>query len=441
MVTRTSIINWLISHQDYRSYLEIGVGQGANFGAVQCIDKTGVDPALGRYSFATPTHRMTSDEFFANNRRKFDLVFIDGLHHEEVVWRDLCNALTVLSPGGMVVCHDLNPSNEQMQRVPREAEVWTGDCWKAWVRMRLERPYLLMLVCDTDMGVGIIFPAGCVDGLTLNPDHVVFSWDAFNVNRAAWLNLKPVPVLGQALFGRAAAKGLLATNDEAASLAVVTLWRNGLSSQHADVLNWYRREQFPAGTHFIWVVPSGSAIERQLEEYWIGRDAANEKYSMEMIIAPNVSFAPIAGGRQVVAALYVDALQFSSAEMIFSVADDIVPLLGSLQKLIAVYGRAPDNTAAIMAIYHNRMRSDSLCAEDMTNVYLRPDREIASLEEVSWCGGGCTMYRGDVLRATLSAFDRGGVQEWEATLCAAFREKGCRMLVHYEIAASGDCGL
>ncbi len=92
--TRTDIINRMIARQGYRSYLEIGLGGGEHFRKVRCAEKEGVDPSCA----TTPTHRMTSDEFFARNRRCYDLIFIDGLHHCETVCRDICNALAALSP-------------------------------------------------------------------------------------------------------------------------------------------------------------------------------------------------------------------------------------------------------------------------------------------------------------------------------------------------------
>jgi hypothetical protein len=60
----------------------------------------------------------------------------------------------------MVVCQDLSPGNDLMQRVPQETDVWTGDCWRAWIKIRAEHPELPMFVLDADFGVGIIYPNG-----------------------------------------------------------------------------------------------------------------------------------------------------------------------------------------------------------------------------------------------------------------------------------------
>ena len=99
-----------------------------------------------------------SDDFFESLDKnvKFDLIFIDGLHHYDQVLRDIRNSLKHLNKGGTIVCHDMLPDNEEMQIVPRQVESWTGDCWKAWAYLRMTRKDLSMIVLDTDHGIGII---------------------------------------------------------------------------------------------------------------------------------------------------------------------------------------------------------------------------------------------------------------------------------------------
>lgn len=124
---RTRIINDVVRVGGAVSYLEIGYGDGANYAAIRCRRKWSVDPAEGGYAAAKPTHRMTSDAFFEDNEEKFDVIFIDGLHHADQVERDLKNSLAALAPGGVVICHDLNPTSEGMQAVPRSQQEWTGE--------------------------------------------------------------------------------------------------------------------------------------------------------------------------------------------------------------------------------------------------------------------------------------------------------------------------
>lgn len=151
-MNRTQIINHLIKIYGHKSYLEIGVDHPElNFNKIICKEKIGVDPNPK----ARATKVMTSDEFFQSNTRKFDCIFIDGLHHAEQVEKDIFNSLECLSEGGTIICHDMNPTTKEMQSVPREQGIWTGDCWRAWLKYRDEK-YLSMHVLDADYGVGVI---------------------------------------------------------------------------------------------------------------------------------------------------------------------------------------------------------------------------------------------------------------------------------------------
>jgi SAM-dependent methyltransferase len=179
----TELIQSLIDENDVHSYLEIGVDRGINFAAVRCDLKVGVDPSPS----SAATDHMTSDEFFAANDREWDLVFVDGLHHADQVKRDVENALDCLAEGGVIVCHDMNPTSERMQRVPRAEVVWTGDCWRAWVELRA-RPGLDMRVIDADFGCGVITRG---DGVVLEVDDPL-TYEGLEANRREWLNLVTV---------------------------------------------------------------------------------------------------------------------------------------------------------------------------------------------------------------------------------------------------------
>lgn len=182
-MTRTEIIQILINKIKAKKYLEIGVGPGINFNSIECQYKICVDP--------NPTvpvsHRMTSDEFFSKNKEKFDVIFIDGLHWSEQVYKDIINSLKVLNDQGYIICHDMNPISEFIQRYPqpkKESE-WTGDCWKAWVKIKMEREDLEMFVVDTDFGCGIIKKG---KQIVIKVDEHL-SWELLEKNRLFLLNL------------------------------------------------------------------------------------------------------------------------------------------------------------------------------------------------------------------------------------------------------------
>jgi hypothetical protein len=172
-------------------YLEIGLGDGVHFQSIRCPDKAGVDPAVQYSYIGQPTSLMTSDEFFAQNREQYDLVFIDGLHHADQLERDIANALACLRENGMVVCHDISPLTEEMQTVPRLQDEWTGDCWKAWIKFRSAHPEVPTVVADCDYGVGILLLGGKSQLAFEGVAEEDLNWQSLERHRENWLNLLP----------------------------------------------------------------------------------------------------------------------------------------------------------------------------------------------------------------------------------------------------------
>lgn len=179
---RWDIINHFINKYNYTSYLEIGCQKDVAFRRVVIDKKIGVDPERGG------THRMTSDEFFSSNKETFDIIFIDGLHHNEQVKKDIENALKVLNENGTIVVHDCNPTTEAMQKVPRITKEWTGDGWKAWVSLRRTRADLEMKVINTDYGCGII-RVGKQELLEIDCAPCATKYESFSLNKRTWLPL------------------------------------------------------------------------------------------------------------------------------------------------------------------------------------------------------------------------------------------------------------
>jgi SAM-dependent methyltransferase len=161
-IARWDVLNELLEHSQGRRYLEIGVQRGQCGSKIKAAsEKWGVDPAPAWQARAKYSRffTATSDDFFASlgSEEKFDVIFIDGLHHAEQTLRDTEHALEHLAPGGTIVLHDCNPLNELAQRVPREVGIWNGDCWKAMVQLR-QRADVQAFTIATDHGLGIVRP-------------------------------------------------------------------------------------------------------------------------------------------------------------------------------------------------------------------------------------------------------------------------------------------
>lgn len=179
---RTEIIQLLINKTNAKNYLEIGVGPGINFRNINCQNKVCVEP----FPTVPVTYTMTSDTFFEQNKQFFDVIFIDGLHEATQVYKDILNSLKFLNKNGYIICHDMNPHSEIIQKYPQEKSgEWTGDCWKAWVKLRMERSDLNMYVIDTDYGCGIISNG---KQKTINVTSEL-KWKFFEENKVELLNL------------------------------------------------------------------------------------------------------------------------------------------------------------------------------------------------------------------------------------------------------------
>jgi hypothetical protein len=183
---RTEIIQSLINKCNAKKYLEIGMGPGINFNSIICEYKISVDPN----PTVPVTFKLTSDDFFKQNKEKFDVIFIDGLHWCHQVYNDIINALNILNLNGYIICHDMNPHTELMQQYPQPKPntEWTGDCWKAWVKLRKEKNNIEMKVVDSDYGCGIItFGTQQLINLEYNPYELNYQF--LDANRQKLLNL------------------------------------------------------------------------------------------------------------------------------------------------------------------------------------------------------------------------------------------------------------
>lgn len=161
MQYHTSFLNKLIEERGYTSFLEIGYGTGTNFNSIQVKEKTTVDPNIPTDPGVTPGDNFftgDSDSFFdqLDGRKKYDIIFIDGLHHADQLEKDITNAWQHLKKGGAIVLHDVNPANKEMTIVPRHTKQWTGDVYRAFDGLVTSFPELKWKVDPEDFGLAVI---------------------------------------------------------------------------------------------------------------------------------------------------------------------------------------------------------------------------------------------------------------------------------------------
>lgn len=211
-MSRDEIINSYIEKHSYKSYLEIGVQIGLNLDLIKCEKKVGVDPWNGNKGpqrlhdgqvFIHSKERsleakkltmvMTSDLFFSAylkfKPQKFDIIFIDGAHTFENVYKDIINSLNHLSEDGTIVLHDMMPETEQAQLNTVQIGTWNGDGWKGFVKARCELgDKYQFFVLDTDHGCGIIRKSENTSPLETIKDTEL-NWDNLVANRQKWMNV------------------------------------------------------------------------------------------------------------------------------------------------------------------------------------------------------------------------------------------------------------
>ena len=149
---RHAFINKAISKYTNCNYLEIGVENNDVFNSIplKLKNKYGVDPVCGG------NYRLTSDAFFEKYKHlKFDVIFIDGLHHYLQCQKDAINAINSLNKNGVIFFHDMLPQNSYEELVPRKQAVWTGDVWKVAVELTNSNNCDFKII-NVDYGIGIL---------------------------------------------------------------------------------------------------------------------------------------------------------------------------------------------------------------------------------------------------------------------------------------------
>lgn len=202
---RWDIINALIKANNYNSYLEIGYYKGWSFDNVDCQNKTAVDPNPCKTTEQENTPegqtifeknnctivKTTSDKYFHwldslpdDIVSGWDIIFIDGLHEAEQVYRDIQNSLRYLNEGGTIVIHDCNPPRYEHTTTGIDG-CWTGDTYKGVIKSLFYLPVQLRTV-DTDWGVGIMTVVGSKYMEVSEPEP---DYETFAAYRDEYLNL------------------------------------------------------------------------------------------------------------------------------------------------------------------------------------------------------------------------------------------------------------
>ena len=180
---RYELINYLIRKNNYKNYLELGIGPyKENFNNITTeVNKTGVDVMISGENILT----TTTDHFFENNTDKFDIIFIDADHNESAVIRDFYNSLKIIKENGMILLHDIGPENIENTGINS-----SGTAYLAWLKIRQESFYTASFRFLPDY----VFPKGDVLGIVMPNKqgipltNIELTWDFYTQNRNLVLN-------------------------------------------------------------------------------------------------------------------------------------------------------------------------------------------------------------------------------------------------------------
>ena len=111
------LIDSILRRCCYKSYLELGIYDAKNYNYIvtrnkqldyaECVDML----KDAKIAFGT-FFKMTTDNYFLQNKKKFDVIFIDACHDIENVIKDFENSVKILNSNGLILLHDTSPKEK-----------------------------------------------------------------------------------------------------------------------------------------------------------------------------------------------------------------------------------------------------------------------------------------------------------------------------------------
>jgi hypothetical protein len=167
---KADILNWLGWQAGYRSYLEIATPfTGGQFSLIA----PDVFAEINRVVYYAPpdfddgqpvtclgssTDSSECLRRFVDQRKTFDLIFVDSWHTYESSLRDIQLALTLLTPEGTLVVHDCHPTTPELVTPEyHHPSAWMGQTYLAFLDVARARRELAHSVVDLDCGCGLLW--------------------------------------------------------------------------------------------------------------------------------------------------------------------------------------------------------------------------------------------------------------------------------------------
>lgn len=167
---KTDIVKYLSALKGYRSYLEICTAStGGEFAK---IDPSRFDTCR-RLMYRCPddfmdgltidfrvrdldTRRCVED--LHRKGRRYDIILVNSWHEYETSYRDLEDALRLVTDHGTIVVHDCLPPSDDIISPTYVPGEWCGVTFMAYVDFVTRNKTLRYRTVDTDYGCGIVQP-------------------------------------------------------------------------------------------------------------------------------------------------------------------------------------------------------------------------------------------------------------------------------------------
>ena len=84
----------------------VDIWEDENFKELQSKNLNNFKTNMNEFSNKVETFKGTSDNFFLNHKEKFDVIYVDGSHEADQVYKDIKNSWDILNISGILICDD-----------------------------------------------------------------------------------------------------------------------------------------------------------------------------------------------------------------------------------------------------------------------------------------------------------------------------------------------
>jgi predicted O-methyltransferase YrrM len=152
MINHTQIIYTIAGAIEAKSYLELGLYDGSTINKISQIVPTCVGVDINQVKIDGIFYLGTTDNFFKENQRTFDVIFIDADHSFPSVKKDFNNSLKCLNKYGVILLHDTDPISEKYLQAG-----YCNDAYKIIKYIELEHKDLNIITLPIqEAGISIV---------------------------------------------------------------------------------------------------------------------------------------------------------------------------------------------------------------------------------------------------------------------------------------------